>query len=134
MADERAIGEHIAPKIINAAEQAGRSAPRIVAGVPVTLCRSDEVDGVREWANKALAHAEYSPNYQRLLEQGDAGDVGDICAAGDEIAVRERLRSFRDAGVTDLAARVLPFGRDRAARIESRARTEQLLAALRAEL
>ena len=76
--------------------------------------------GARAWANQALGHAEYSPNYQRLLEHGDATDVGDLLAAGDESAVVERLRSFRDAGVTDLAVRVLPLGPDRDARIESR--------------
>jgi F420-dependent oxidoreductase-like protein len=134
MADERAIGEHIAPTITKAADGAGRPAPRVVAGVPVTLCRNDEVTDVRAWANKALGHAEYSPNYQRLLERGDAGDVGDMCAAGDEAAVRQRLLAFRDAGVTDLAARVLPFGSDREARIESRVRTEQFLASLCTEL
>jgi F420-dependent oxidoreductase-like protein len=134
MADERAIADHIVPRITKAAAEAGRPAPRVVAGVPVTLCRNDEVDAVRSWANKALGHAEYSPNYQRLLEQGDAGDVGDMCAAGDEAAVLARLRRFRDAGTTDLAARVLPFGADRAARIASRERTEHFLASVSAEL
>ncbi len=134
MADERAIADHIVPRITKAAAQAGRPAPRVVAGVPVTLCRNDEVDAVRSWANKALGHAEYSPNYQRLLEHGDAGDVGDMCAAGDEATVLARLRSFRDAGTTDLAARVLPFGADRAARVASRERTEQFLASVSAEL
>jgi F420-dependent oxidoreductase-like protein len=134
MADERAIADHIVPRITKAAAEAGRPAPRVVAGVPVTLCRNDEVDAVRSWANKALGHAEYSPNYQRLLERGDAGDVGDMCAAGDEAAVLARLRSFRDAGTTDLAARVLPFGADRAARVASRERTEQFLASVSAEL
>jgi 5,10-methylenetetrahydromethanopterin reductase len=134
MADERAIAGHIVPRITKAAAEAGRPAPRVVAGVPVTLCRNDEVDAVRSWANKALGHAEYSPNYQRLLEHGDAGDVGDMCAAGDEAAVLARLRSFRDAGTTDLAARVLPFGADRAARVASRERTEQFLASVSAEL
>ena len=76
---------------------------------------NDEVDAAREWANSLLGHAEYSPNYQRLLEHGDATDVGDVLAAGDESAVVERLRSFRDAGVTDLSVRSLPFGTDREA-------------------
>jgi F420-dependent oxidoreductase-like protein len=134
MADERAIGDHIAPTITTAAEQAGRPAPRVVAGIPVTLCRNDEIGEVRVWANKALGHAEYSPNYQRLLERGDAEDVGDLCAAGDEATVLARLKTFRDAGVTDLAARVLPYGPDRAARIECRDRTEQFLASISAEL
>ncbi len=134
LADERTIAEHIVPKITKAADEAGRAAPRVVAGVPVTLCRNEEVDAVRSWANKALGHAEYSPNYQRLLEHGDASNEGDMCAAGDEAAVLARLRSFRDAGTTDLAARVLPFGTDRAGRIESRERTEQFLASVASEL
>ena len=96
-----------------------------MAGVPVVLCRNDEVDGARARANKVLGHAEYSPNYQRLIEHGDATDVGDIFAAGDESAVVERLRSFRDAGVTDLSVRVLPLGADRRARLESWQRTRR---------
>ena len=70
MADERAIGEHVVPRITSAAAAAGKPAPRIVAGVPVALCRNDEVDGARARANKVLGHAEYSPNYQRLIEHG----------------------------------------------------------------
>jgi F420-dependent oxidoreductase-like protein len=132
MADERAIAAHVTPRITKAA--AGRPAPRIVAGVPVTLCGKDEVDSARERANRVLGHAEYSPNYQRLLEQGDATDVGDILAAGDESAIVARLCSFRDAGATDLSVRVLPLGSDRAARIESKRRTVAFLASLCPEL
>jgi len=134
MADERAIAEHVVPRITKSAAAAGRPAPRIVAGVPVALCRDDEVDAARAWANQVLGHAEYSPNYQRLLERGDAGDVGDILAAGSESAIVERLQSFADAGVTDLAVRLLPLGSDRDARIESRRRTEAFLASLCPEL
>jgi F420-dependent oxidoreductase-like protein len=130
MADERAIGDHIAPRITKAAEEAGRPRPRIVAGLPVVLCANDEVDGARAWANQALGHAEYSPNYERLLEQGDAREVGDLLAAGDEAAVVARLQSFRDAGATDLSFRILPTGPDREARIESRRRTEAFLASV----
>jgi F420-dependent oxidoreductase-like protein len=134
MADERAIGDHVVPRIAKAAAGAGRPAPRIVAGVPVVLCAKDEVDGAREWANQVLGHSDYSPNYQRLLEHGDASDVGDILAAGDESQIVERLRRFRDAGVTDLGVRCVPLGRDRAARVESRRRTEAFLSTLCPEL
>jgi F420-dependent oxidoreductase-like protein len=134
MADERAIGDHIAPRITKAAEEAGRPRPRIVAGVPVVLCPNDEADAARARANQVLGHAEYSPNYERLLEHGDATDVGDLLAVGDEAAVVERLRRFRDAGATDLAVRLLPLGSDREARIESRRRTEAFLATLCPEL
>ena len=134
MADERAIAEHIVPRITKAAAGVGRPAPRIVAGVPVSLCPKDEVDAARAQANQVLGHAEYSPNYQRLLEQGDATDVGDILAAGDESSIGDRLRGFRDVGVTDLAVRILPLGSDRAARVESRRRTQAFLVSLCPEL
>lgn len=130
MADQRAIGNHVVPKITAAAEAAGRPAPRVVAGVPVALCANAEVDAVREWTNEILGHAEYSPNYQRLLDEGDARDVGDVLAAGDEEAVAAKLASFAAAGVTDLAVRVVPWGADGAARRESRLRTESFCASL----
>jgi F420-dependent oxidoreductase-like protein len=134
MADERAIAEHVVPRITKAAAAAGRPAPRIVAGVPVALCPRSDVAAVREWSNRILGHSEYSPNYQRLLERGDARDVGDLLAAGDESDVIARLRSFRDAGATELSTRIVAWGRDRPERIESRRRTEAFLAKLGPEL
>ena len=134
MADERAIAEHIAPRITKAADNAGRPAPRIVAGVPVCLCAASEVDSARERANRVLGEAEYSPNYQRLLDRGDARDVGDICAAGDEDAILSRFRSFADAGVTDLSVRLLPIGKDRDELIASKRRTRDVVAGLAAEV
>lgn len=130
MADRRAIGDHVVPKITAAAEAAGRPAPRVVAGVPVCLCPDDEVDAVRGFTNEVLGHAEYSPNYQRLLEQGDARDVGDMLAGGSEAAVAAELASYADAGVTDLSIRVVPWGTDGKARFASRQRTEAFCASL----
>lgn len=128
MADERAIGEHVAPRITEAATAAGRRPPRVVAGVPVALCGDDEVDDARAMASETLGHAHFSPNYVRLLEHGDADDVGDTMAAGGEAAVLTRLRRYRDAGVTDLAARVVPVGSSAAERAVSRQRTTEFLA------
>jgi len=130
MADERAIAEHVVPRITAAAGTAGRGAPRIVAGVPVALCSGSQVDQARAHANQVLGHAELSPNYLRLLDRGDANDVGDTMAAGDETAVLTRLHRYRDAGVTDLAARIITLGDSPAARSESRCRTEEFLATI----
>ncbi|MGK2866864.1 MAG: TIGR03564 family F420-dependent LLM class oxidoreductase [Mycobacterium sp.] len=130
MADERAIGEHIAPRITAAAEAAGRKRPRVVAGVPVTLCAPTDVGAARAYASEVLGHAHLSPNYLRLLEHGDAKDIGDTMAAGDEAAVLRTLQRYRDAGVTDLAARVVPIGDDIATRNASRQRTTEFLATL----
>lgn len=130
LADERAVGEHVVPRIHAAAAAAGRPAPRVVAGVPVALCPEHEVDAAREWANRMLGHSEYCPSYQRLLERGNARNEGDLLAAGDESAILERLRAFRDAGATDVAVRVLALGPDRDARIASKRRTLAFLASL----
>ncbi|WP_301148478.1 LLM class F420-dependent oxidoreductase [Mycobacterium simiae] len=134
MADERAIGDHIAPKITKAAADAGRPAPRIVAGIPVCLCAPGQVDEAKERANRILGEAEVSPNYQRLLDRGDARDVGDLCAAGDEAAILGRMRRFADAGVTDLSVRLLPIGENRDELVASKRRTREMIAGLAAEL
>jgi 5,10-methylenetetrahydromethanopterin reductase len=134
MADERAIGDHIAPKITKAAADAGRPAPRIVAGIPVTLCAPSQIDEAKERANRILGEAEVSPNYQRLLDRGDARDVGDLCAAGDEEAILTRMRGFADAGVTDLSVRLLPIGDNRDELVASKQRTREVIAQLATEL
>lgn len=132
MADERSIGTHIAPRLTAAAEQAGRPPPRIVAGVPVCLCRDDEVPAAVARTNRILSEAEVSPNYQRLLEHGDARTVGDLLAAGSEAAIEKRLQAFADAGATDISVRVVPVGEGRDELMASSQRTRELLAALAA--
>jgi F420-dependent oxidoreductase-like protein len=134
MADERSVAEHVVPRITKAADNAGRPAPRIVAGIPVCLCAPSEVDAARERANRILGEAEVSPNYQRLLDYGDARDVGDLCAAGDEEAILARMRRFADAGVTDLSVRLLPIGDNREELVASKRRTREVIAELGAQL
>jgi len=130
MADERAIGSHIAPTLHRAAEAASRPPPRIVAGLPVCLCADHEVEAAVARTNRILSEAEVSPNYQKLLEHGDARTVGDILVAGSEEAIVARLRSFADAGVTDISVRVVPIGEGRDELIASSKRTRALLASL----
>lgn len=133
MADERAIGEYVVPTITKAATAVGQPSIRIVAGVPVALCSDGEVDDARAYASEVLGHADFSPNYVRLLEHGDADDVGDTMAAGDEATVLARLRQYRDAGVTDLAARIVALGSTPQQRRVSRRRTQEFVALLAAE-
>ncbi|MFE9321068.1 TIGR03564 family F420-dependent LLM class oxidoreductase [Nocardia sp. NPDC052278] len=134
MADERAVADHVVPKITKAAADARRPAPRIIAGLPVCLCAPSEVDEAKARANRILGEAEVSPNYQRLLEQGSARDIGDICVAGDERAIAAGLRRFADAGATDLSVRLLPIGDTRDELIASKRRTREMIAELAREL
>jgi alkanesulfonate monooxygenase SsuD/methylene tetrahydromethanopterin reductase-like flavin-dependent oxidoreductase (luciferase family) len=129
MADERAHSEHVVPRITAAATSAGADPPRVVAGLPVAV--HDDADAARERAARIFAVYTQIPTYQRILDRGDAGGPADVCLVGDEAAVTTRLRAFRDAGVTDLAATIFPVGEDSAA---SRRRTWELLASLAPEL
>ena len=130
MADEKAIGDHIAPRINKAAAEAGRPAPRIVAGIPVCLCANSEIDAAKDRANRILSEAETSPNYQKLLDRGDARSVGDLCAAGDSDQILRQFQRFADAGVTDLSVRLLPIGDTRDELIASKYRTREVIAEL----
>ncbi len=134
MADERAIGSYVAPTLSRAAESAHRAAPRIVAGVPICLCGDDQIDTAVARTNRILAEAEVSPNYQKLLEHGDAQNVGDILVAGSESTIERRLQVFADAGVTDLSVRVVPIGRGRDELVASSQRTRGLVASLASSL
>ncbi len=134
LADERAIASHVVPHITRAAASAGRPAPRVVAGVPVCVCDDSDVDVAVARANRILSEAEVSPNYQRLLDAGDATSVGDILAAGSEASVEKRLRSFADAGVTDVSIRIVPIGDNRDELLASRQRTRDYLTSLNGEL
>ncbi|MBF6191628.1 TIGR03564 family F420-dependent LLM class oxidoreductase [Nocardia implantans] len=134
MADERAIATHVVPKISKAAADAGRPAPRVVAGLPVCLCEPGRVHEARERANRILGEAEVSPNYQRLLDQGDARDIGDLCLAGDEARIAAGLRRYAAAGATDISVRLLPIGETRDELVASKRRTREMIAELAEEL
>lgn len=124
-ADETAIGDHVVPRITAAAEDAGRPAPRVVAGLPVAVVT--DIDAARERAASLFAAYESIPTYQRILDRGAAASPVDVAVIGDERHVRDRLRRFADAGATDLCASVLGLDADRAA---SRAATMDVLASL----
>jgi F420-dependent oxidoreductase-like protein len=130
LADERTIASHVVPSISKAAEGAGRPAPRIMAGVPVCLCRDDEVDAAIERTNRTLSEVVASPNYVRLMEHGDAQSIGDVLICGSEAAMEERLRRFAEAGVTDLNCRIVALGDGREAIKASAERTREFLASV----
>jgi len=130
LADERTIASHVVPSIKRAAAAAGRPAPRVMAGVPVCLCREDEVDAAIERTNRTLSEVVASPNYVRLMEHGDAESIGDVLICGNEAAMEKRMRAFAEAGVTDLNCRIVALGENRDHIKASAERTREFLAAV----
>jgi F420-dependent oxidoreductase-like protein len=122
MAPVKAIDGHIAPHIHAAAADAGRPAPRIVAGLPIAV--HDDVTEARNAVAATSGAYAGAPNYQRILALGGAATPADAAIVGTETSVRNQLRSLLDAGATDVWANIVPAGPDPAA---SRERTRDLL-------
>jgi len=122
MANARSIESHVAPHLRAAAAAAGRPAPRIVAGLPVTV--HDDVTEAREAVARQFAIYGQLPNYQRILAHGGISGPAEAAIVGDEASVADQLQSLFDAGATDVWASIFSFGDDGAA---SRRRTRALL-------
>lgn len=122
MASPKAIETHVAPRINEAAREAGRPAPRIVAGLPVAV--HDDVAEARDAITAYSTMYAGQPNYERIMELGGASTVAEAAIMGNETAVRAQLQGLIDAGATDVWAAVVPVGQDRRGSVQ---RTTDLL-------
>jgi alkanesulfonate monooxygenase SsuD/methylene tetrahydromethanopterin reductase-like flavin-dependent oxidoreductase (luciferase family) len=122
MANAKSIASHVAPRITKAAANAGKAAPRIVAGLPVAVC-DDEAEG-RAQAAKDFANYGLLPNYRRILDIGEATGPGDAAIVGDEASVTAQITALFEAGATDVWCAPFVVGADRST---SRRRTRDLL-------
>lgn len=111
------------PTIRAAAAEAGRPAPRVVAGLPV--CVTDDADAARRAAAIIFARYGELPSYRATLERGGARGPADVAIVGTETEVEAQLRALAEAGVTDFTGS--PFAVERGG---STQRTSELLAAL----
>ena len=98
----RTIREHIAPRIREAAEAAGRQVPRIIATLPV--CVSEDPAAVREQIGRSLAMYGQLPSYRAMFEREGVAGPADVAIVGAEAEVAERIALLEEAGVTDFAA------------------------------
>jgi F420-dependent oxidoreductase-like protein len=123
--NERAIEAAIRPELEKAAKEAGRPAPRVGAVVPVVV--TDDAAAAQARAAEKFAVYDSLPRYARMVELGGIASAAEVCIVGDPKHVRDRLRAFADAGLTDMLAAPLLVGDDRAG---SWRRTAEELAAL----
>jgi F420-dependent oxidoreductase-like protein len=123
--NERAIERAIRPELERAAKDAGRPAPRVGAVVPVAV--TDDVAAGRARAAEKFSIYASLPRYQRMAELGGVASPAEVCIVGNAAHVRDRLRAFADAGLTDLLAAPLLLGDDRPGAWR---RTAEALAAL----
>lgn len=121
MVGPRTLEDHIVPTISRAAEQAGRPAPQVVVGLPVSVTADPE--GARQKAASAFGFYNNLPSYRAMLDREAAGGPADVAVVGDEEQVAAQLRHLGEIGATSLS---LPVFGSR----EERARTLSLLGEL----
>lgn len=125
-ANERAVAEHIVPRITRAAESAGRPSPRVIVGIPVALV--DDLEAGRAEAAALFDAYNSISTYQRIMARGGEGVTPrEIAIVGTERDVAARLRAYADAGATEIAAAPIGLGDDPAA---ARRRTLEFLGSL----
>ncbi|MFN8633155.1 MAG: TIGR03564 family F420-dependent LLM class oxidoreductase [Chloroflexota bacterium] len=105
MGGPRYIAEHAVPTITAAAKEAGRPAPRIVAGLPI--CVTDHETAVRAQCNADFERYGELPSYRAVLDRQSSGtSPGEVALIGNEASVQAGLDELRAAGVTDFAASI----------------------------
>lgn len=118
----RTIREHIVPRIREAAAEAGRAAPRIIASLPV--CVTDDEARVRGRISETLAMYGQLPSYAAMFEREGVQTPGELALVGSSGQVRDQLGVLAEAGVTDFAASAFPTSR------EEGERTRELMCSL----
>ena len=101
----RTLETHIAPKITEAAEAAGRPAPRIIIGLPISL--TNDPDSARQNFGPQVAGYGLLPSYRAMFDHEGVDDPAEIAMFGDEVALDKVLTELDSAGATDFAAQVV---------------------------
>ncbi|MGH7859220.1 MAG: TIGR03564 family F420-dependent LLM class oxidoreductase, partial [Candidatus Binatia bacterium] len=104
----KTIETHIAPRIGKAAANAGRQAPRIIAGLPISV--TDDRDAAREAFAPSVTGYGALPSYRAMFDIEGAERPADVALFGDEAALDAELRRLEDAGATDFQAQVVNSG------------------------
>jgi F420-dependent oxidoreductase-like protein len=104
LAGPRTIAEFIEPTIAKAAADAGRPKPRIIASVPVLVTEDsqNDIDAGRDLAARQLSFYETIPSYQRVIAREGVDNVAELAAVGSSDRVARQLKTYLDAGATDV--------------------------------
>ncbi len=101
----RTIETHIAPRINEAASDAGRPTPSIVCSIPCWV--TDQPGPAREFIAKILAAYAELPSYRAMLDIEGVHGLEDLSFVGSEQEVRDGIASVAAAGATDFTAVVM---------------------------
>ena len=106
MTGPKTLESHIVPGIREAAKDAGRPEPRIVAGLPIAI--TNDPDGAHQMASKVFQMYGSLPSYRAMLDREGVEGPGDVAIVGDTKTVEAALKRLEQVGVTELTAALLP--------------------------
>jgi F420-dependent oxidoreductase-like protein len=101
MTGRQTIATHITPTINEAAEKAGRPAPRVVCALPIAV--TDDAAGAEERINTEYALYATLPSYAAMLEREGTKDPAGASLIGSREQVLEQLHELASAGVTEFS-------------------------------
>ena len=114
MTGPKTLESHILPVMSEAAKEAGRPAPQVVAGFPIAL--TNDAESVRAAIDKSLVIYGQLPSYRAMLDREGLNGPGDLALVGDETELRAGLARLRDIGISDFTAAIESSDPDMAAR------------------
>ncbi len=118
------LAQDVVPVITAAAQEAGRPAPRIVAGFPIAV--TDQVEAAKAAARRVFAVYATLPSYRAILDREGVADAAGVALIGNEQAVAAQVARLSAAGVTDLICSFYPVKEDPDAQARSYAALAKL--------
>jgi hypothetical protein len=101
----KTLREHIAPTIAEAAREAGRAAPQVVAGLPIAL--TNDVETARAGIAQRAEWYNSLPSYRAMLDIEGAENPAELAMVGDEASLRRQLKELEESGATEFAAQII---------------------------
>ena len=106
MTGPKTIAEHTIPTITEAATEAGRPAPAVVAGFPVCVTdgSAEANDAARERAGTEFAIYGQLPSYRAMLDREGYEGPADLAIIGGANEVADRINGLREIGLDTFCA------------------------------
>jgi 5,10-methylenetetrahydromethanopterin reductase len=118
----KTIREHINPTLSEAAANAGKPTPQIVASLPV--CVTENEAEVRAKIGKGLRMYGQLPSYRAMFDREGADGPADVAIIGSATKVTDGIEAMRSAGVSEFSPTEFVTNPDEAGR------TRELLVSL----
>jgi len=98
MTGPKTIASHIAPTINEAASEAGRETPEVIAALPV--CVTDDAGAARARASEEFAIYGQLPSYRAMMDREGVDGPGGLAVVGTTEQVQEQILGILNAGAT----------------------------------